>query len=199
MRLFAGERLAEAGEQQQFVQRHALWALALAEREGERGQLDREVANLRAAHNPLSPEQRLRFCVALLPLWLRRIDLEEAHRRFLQALDGAGAPTRERAAALLAVSAIDYRAGALACGEEHVREADAIAREPAATEPALAHAAALRRIRDRPRRSGSRRQALRAGPQARPARGPRGRGGAVGLLAGRGTPQRGTTSTEPKS
>ncbi len=131
VRLFAGERLLDAGERERFVRGHALWALALAEREGERGQLDREVANLRAAHNPLSAEQKLRFCVALLPLWLRRIDLEEAHRRFLEALAGAPEPTRERAEALLAVSAIDYRAGALTCGEEHVREAHAITEEPA--------------------------------------------------------------------
>ena len=63
--------------------------------------------------------------------------------------------------------------------------------ELGATEPAMAHAAALRRIRDRPRRGGARREALRAGPPARPARGPRGRGGGVGLLARRGPPQRG--------
>ncbi len=131
VRLFAGERLLEAGERERLVRRHSLWALALAEREAERGQLDREVANLRAAHGPLPAELKLRFCVALLPLWLRRIDLEEAHGRILEALEAVPGSTPERAEALLAVSAIDFRAGALGCGEEHVREAHAIAQEPA--------------------------------------------------------------------
>jgi len=133
VRMYAGERLAEAGERARFAERHALWALALAEREGDHAGLDREVANLRAAHHSLPPEQRLRYCVSLLALWLRRIDLEEAHKRFTEALEGVPEPVPERAEALLAVSAIDYRAGRLTCGEAHVRESQEIADGLAAT------------------------------------------------------------------
>ena len=91
------------------------------------------MANLRAAHHCLSPEQKLRYCVSLVGLWLRRIDLAEAHKRFTDALEGAPEPVPERAEALLAVSAIDYRAGTLSCGEAHVRESHAIAERLAAT------------------------------------------------------------------
>jgi predicted ATPase len=134
VRLYGSAHLAEAGEQERFAERHALWALALVEREGDRAPLDEEVANLRAAHDSLSPEQRLRYCSALLPLWLRRIDLEQAHRRCAEALELAPEPTRGRAETLLAVSAIDLRAGSLACGEQHVREGHMIARRLAATD-----------------------------------------------------------------
>ena len=143
------------------TERHARWALAMAEREGDSPQLDREAANLRAAHDALlraRPAEALRYCVALLPFWLRRIDLEEAHRRLT-----ASARRRSRAhrrcapTALLAASAIDYRAGTLACaegaraGEPRDRRR---ARRPAR---AMACAAAARRDRRRLRR---RRRAL---------------------------------------
>ncbi|HTQ69321.1 MAG TPA: BTAD domain-containing putative transcriptional regulator [Solirubrobacteraceae bacterium] len=134
VRLYAGERLAEAGERARFARCHARWALALVEQERGGVRLDRETANLRAAHHSLPPEERLRYCSALLPLWLRRIDLEGAHKRCTEALQAAPEATRERARTLLAIAAIDYRAGMLACGEAHVQEADEIARELAATE-----------------------------------------------------------------
>ena len=66
---------------------------------------------------------------ALSPFWLRRIDLEEGQRRFSDALAAAPERTALRAAALLAISAIDYRAGDLARAEAHARESHEIATE----------------------------------------------------------------------
>jgi predicted ATPase len=129
VRLYAAERLSEAGEAAQLSRAQALWALALAEREGESPSLDIEAANLRVAHGALEPDERLRYCIALLPFWMRRIDLEESHSRLEKALAAAPERTELRAGALLAASAIDYRAGTLACGAGHVEESLAIAEE----------------------------------------------------------------------
>ena len=129
VRLYAAERLAEAGEAATLARRQALWALAVAEREGEDPRLDAEAANLRAAHSSLEPAERLRYCIALLPFWMRRIDLEQSRRRFAAALDAAPERTELRAQALLAASAIDYRAGALARSAGRVEEAHEIAQE----------------------------------------------------------------------
>jgi predicted ATPase len=129
VRLYAGERLAEAVERGALVARHARWALALVERERDRPELDREAANLRAAHDGMPSAQELRYCVALLPFWLRRIDLEEAHGRFAHALASVPERTELRARALLAESAIDFRAGAVTCGAAHARESQQIATE----------------------------------------------------------------------
>src|SRR5207248_1495850 len=76
-----------------------------------------------------APEDALRLCVALLPFWLRRIDLREAERRFDEAL--AAAPERRalRAEALLAAAAIDFRSGALPRGVAHAEESRAVASE----------------------------------------------------------------------
>ena len=82
VRLYAVEQLEAAGERASLAERHARWALAMAEREGDSPGLDREAANLRAAHDALlarDPQEALRYCVALSPFWLRRIDLQEAH------------------------------------------------------------------------------------------------------------------------
>jgi tetratricopeptide (TPR) repeat protein len=57
------------------------------------------------------PEAALRLCVALWPFWLRRIDLDEALRRFDDALAAAPGRTRLRADALLASVALALRAG----------------------------------------------------------------------------------------
>src|SRR4051812_13466743 len=84
VRLYARERLDDAGEVAALADRHARWALALAERT-DSPRLDRESANLRVALDTLlaeEPDTALRFCVALTPFWLRRIELEEAKRRF---------------------------------------------------------------------------------------------------------------------
>ncbi len=129
VRMYAAERLRDAGEGAELARRHALWALALAEREGESPRLDADAANLRAAHDALDPEERLRYCIALLPFWMRRIDLDQSRRRFAAALDAAPAPTELRARALIAASAIGYRAGAVAQAANFVEEGLEIARE----------------------------------------------------------------------
>jgi tetratricopeptide (TPR) repeat protein len=69
----------------------------------------------------------MRFCVAVVPFWLRRIDLEEATRRFDQALSSAPAPTRLRARALMAAASIDFRSGTIAQGIARVEDGHAIA------------------------------------------------------------------------
>ena len=129
VRLYALEQLDAAAERPAVQAAHARWALALARREGDRPTLDREAANLRAAHGVLPPAEELHYVVALLPFWLRRIDLEEAHRRLSDALAAAPERTELRVETLMAASAIDYRAGTLACGEEHAQEAHAITAE----------------------------------------------------------------------
>jgi predicted ATPase len=130
VRAYARLRLDEADETRQLAERHARWALALAERERGSVRLDREAADLRGALDTLlecAPEDALRLCVALLPFWLRRIDLEEAHRRFDQALAASQGHCSLRARALLAAAAIDLRSGALAHGLAHTAESRAVA------------------------------------------------------------------------
>ncbi len=132
VRLYARERLAEAGETAALAERHARWALARAEEDRSSPRLDRDAANLRVALDTLlerSPADALRMCVALWPFWLRRIDLHEAQRRFGEALAGAPEPTTLRARALLAAAAIDYRSGALARGLPYAQESHALACE----------------------------------------------------------------------
>ena len=132
VRLYARERLDEAGETAALTDSHARWALALAQEEGASPRLDRDAANLRKALDTVlerAPAEALRFCVALLPFWLRRIDLREAERRFDGALAAAPERTALRAEALLAAAAIDFRSGALPRGVEHARESHAVASE----------------------------------------------------------------------
>jgi predicted ATPase/predicted negative regulator of RcsB-dependent stress response len=132
VRLYASEQLDAAGERAALAERHARWAVATAEREGGSPRLDREAANLRAAHAALlasDAQEALRYCLALSPFWLRRIELQEAHQRFSESLAAAPARTPLRAAALLAMSAIDYRAGDLACAASHAQESQEIAGE----------------------------------------------------------------------
>ncbi|MCU1348698.1 MAG: transcriptional activator domain protein, partial [Acidobacteria bacterium] len=132
VRLNSSERLEEAGETSALVERHARWALALAQASAGSPRLDREAANLRAALDTLlarAPADALAFCVALTPFWLRRIDLHEAERRFDEALAAAPKRTALRAQALLAAAAIDFRSGALPRGLPHAKESHAIASE----------------------------------------------------------------------
>ena len=132
VRLYARERLDEAGETAALAERHAAWALALAEQERDSPLLDREAANLRAALDTLlalEPRDALRFCVALWPFWLRRIDLDEAQRRFAEALAAAPERTALRAEALFAAAALDFRAGTLPRGMERAEESYAVASE----------------------------------------------------------------------
>jgi predicted ATPase len=132
VRLYARDRLGEAGETSEVASRHARWALALAEAERGGSRLDREAANLRAALGTLlerAPTDAMRMCVALTPFWLRRIDLEEAERRFRQVLAAAPDRTPLRAQALLAAAAIDFRSGALAGSRAYMEESCAVAAE----------------------------------------------------------------------
>ncbi len=130
VRLYARERLAEAGETREFADRHAAWALALAEAQRGAPRLDRDAANLRSALVTLfegAPTDAMRLCVALAPFWLRRIDLDEAESRFNQVLTAAPERTPLRAQALLAAAAIDFRSGALARGRARMEESYALA------------------------------------------------------------------------
>ncbi len=118
VRLYARERLDKAGETATLAERHARWALA-------RGRAGARLATAWTATPRTcaprldtllgrAPGDALRFCVALGPFWLRRIDLHEAQRRFDEALAAAPERTALRAEALLAAAAIDFRSGALA-------------------------------------------------------------------------------------
>jgi len=132
VRLYAAEQLEAADEARALTETHARWALAMVEREAASPRLDREAANLRSAHDALlanDPREALRYCLALSPFWLRRIELQEAHQRFTETLALAPERTALRAAALLAASAIDLRAGTLGCGTSHAQESYEIATE----------------------------------------------------------------------
>jgi predicted ATPase len=132
VRLYAGQRLDEAGETTARAWAHAAWALELAERERDDPRLDRDAANLQVALDTLlavDPPEALRLCVALWPFWLRRIDLEEGHRRLKEALAAVPERTELRAAALLAASALDLRAARLERAEAAIAECMAIAEE----------------------------------------------------------------------
>ncbi|MGZ4354172.1 MAG: ATP-binding protein [Gaiellaceae bacterium] len=132
VRLYARERLDEAGETTAITGRHAAWALALAEQERDSPLLDREAANLRAALDTLlarQPHDALGFCVALWPFWLRRIDLAEAQRRFAEALAAAPGRTALRAEALFAAAALDFRGGTLSRGMARAEESYTVASE----------------------------------------------------------------------
>ena len=132
VRLYARDRLAEAGETSDLATQHARWALALAEAERGGPRLDRDAANLRSALGTLidrAPSDAMRLCVTLTPFWLRRIDLEEAERRFGQVLAAAPDRTSLRAQALLAAAAIDFRSGAVGPSRVHIEESCAVASE----------------------------------------------------------------------
>ena len=132
VRMYARERLADAGESPEVARRHAYWALALAEVERGSPRLDCEGPNLRAALDTLldiAPEDSLRLCIALLPFWMRRIDLDEAKRRLDQALGAAPERIALRARAMLAASAIDLRSGVIGGGLARAEESYALACE----------------------------------------------------------------------
>jgi tetratricopeptide (TPR) repeat protein len=117
---------------QAVAERHARWALALAEQSRGSARLDREAPNLRTAFDTLlerSPADALRLCIALLPFWMRRIDLDEAQRRFERALSALPARSRLRIDGLLAAAAIHLRSGAIGAGLATAQEAQAIASE----------------------------------------------------------------------
>lgn len=132
VRLYARDRLDEAGESAAVSDRHARWALALARRERDSPRLDRDAANLRIALDVLlerDPRAALRLCIALGPFWLRRIDLREGKRRFADALAATPERTSLRAEGLLAAAALDFRSGTLASGIALAEESHAVASE----------------------------------------------------------------------
>jgi predicted ATPase len=132
VRLYARTRLQDAGELPALAERHARWALALAQRGADSRRLERERPNLRTAFDTLlarDPSDALRLCVALASFWLARIELEEGKRRFAEALAAAPERTLLRAEALLAAATMDFRSGTLAHGTPLAEESLAIARE----------------------------------------------------------------------
>ncbi len=132
VRMYARERLVESAEEPAVADRHAAWVLALAERERGSLRLDSEAPNLRAGLRTLlghRPEDALRLCVALLPFWLRRIELQEAKRQFAAALDAVPDRTTLRAEALLAAAAIDFRSGTVPHGIALAESSHAVAIE----------------------------------------------------------------------
>ncbi len=132
VRLYARERLDEAGETAALAKRQARWVFSLVERERDLPHLDREAGNLRAALDTLiasDPSQALALCVFLWPFWLRRIDLAEGTRRLEDALDAAPARTLLRGRALRALATLDMRGGSLVAGGERALESLEIAVE----------------------------------------------------------------------
>ncbi len=132
VRLYAARRLEDAHETRGLRDAHADWALALAEDERGSPRLDRDSANLRAALDTLldrRPGDALCMCTALLPFWMRRIDLVEAGWRFDRVLATATEPSIPRARALIDAASIDLRSGAIARGHAHAEESYAIATE----------------------------------------------------------------------
>jgi predicted ATPase len=132
VRHYARERLDEAGESSMLTERHARWALALAERERGSQRLDRDAANLRVALVAMqerTPDDALRFCVALWPFWMRRIDLDQAQKRFDAALAASPARTALRARALLRAAAVGFRSGELSRGRKLAEESHVVASE----------------------------------------------------------------------
>ncbi|HTP21851.1 MAG TPA: tetratricopeptide repeat protein [Solirubrobacteraceae bacterium] len=132
VRIYASHRLEEAGETAALIERHARWALALAEAERGSSRLDRDAANLRAGLKTLverEPTDGLRFCVALWPFWMRRIDLHEAQRRLEQSLAATSERTALRCEALLAAAAVALRSGELARALAHASDSYDVAAE----------------------------------------------------------------------
>ncbi len=129
---YARDRLRDAGEASVLAHRHARWALALAEEERGSRRLDRDAGNLRVALDTMldgEGHDALRFCVALWPFWMRRIDLHEAQRRFEAALAATPERTALRAKALLRAAAIDFRSGELDRGRCLAEESYSVASE----------------------------------------------------------------------
>jgi len=132
VRVYARDRLVAAHEDERLADVHAQWALSVARREQYAPSLDRESANLAAALRVLldrHPHGALEMCAALLPFWLRRIELEEARRRIAEALAACRELSPLRSEALLAAAAIEFRSGTLSRGETFVEESRALAAE----------------------------------------------------------------------
>ena len=132
VRMYARERLNDAGEASALADRQAGWALALAEEGLGSPRFDRDAANLRVGLDTLlesRPADALRLCVALWPHWMRRIDLREAQRRFDEALALAPQCTAVRARGLLRAAAVDFRSGEVSRGQRLAEESYSVASE----------------------------------------------------------------------
>jgi predicted ATPase len=132
VRLYARQRLADAGEASALADRQAGWAFARAEEERGSQRLDRDVSNLRVGLDTLfenRPGDALRMCVALWPYWMRRNDLREAHRRFGEALAATRDRTALRAKALLRAAAVDFRSGEVSRGQRLAEQSCSVAVE----------------------------------------------------------------------
>jgi predicted ATPase len=132
VRVYARERLEEANEAAEWDDRLARWALAIAERHRDEPQLDLEAANFRTVLQNLlerKPADALRLCAALLPFWMRRIDLHEARRNLAEALARVPERTTLRAEGLLAGAAVEFRSGSLSQAMTLAEESHAVACE----------------------------------------------------------------------
>jgi len=130
VRVYARDRLEEARESSALIERHAHWALALAESHRGSPRLDRDAANLRAGLKALAeraPTHWLRFSVALWPFWMRRIELHEAEQSLEQSLAATPERTPLRARGLLAAAAVAYRSGELATAVAYASDSYAVA------------------------------------------------------------------------
>ena len=187
VRLYARERLAEAGEAAALAERHARWALALGR--GERGSpaLDREAANLRAALDTLLDDRTgdaLRLCVALVAVLaaadrpargaapVRRGARGRVRRATRSAARRCSRPARSTSGAARSPAARSWR-------EEALRASRPSSATPHAR---VARAPAPRRVRGRLRRRRRRRSVARARARARAPRGPR-RPEAIGIYS----------------
>jgi predicted ATPase len=133
VRAYARDRLEEVGEGAELTERHADWALTLAESHRGSPRLDPDAANLRAGLKALAeraPTEGLRLSVALWPFWMRRIDLQEAERSLEQSLAATTSErTPLRARGLLSAAAIAYRSGELARAVAHASDSHEVAAE----------------------------------------------------------------------
>lgn len=133
IRAYSEARLVEAAERDAVARRHAGWLTALVERQDSHlSGLEPEQGNLRAALETLleqDPDEALRLCARVWPFWLRRIELSEARRWLVEALERSPAPSPARVRALLGAAAIDYRGADQGFGSALAEEALEIARQ----------------------------------------------------------------------
>jgi predicted ATPase/class 3 adenylate cyclase len=143
LRQYARERLDEAGEMEQFRERHANYFLRfveeLSQKKGKVGEnetlnaIERDHDDLRlaldffAAH-PLGGEAGMRLATSLAPFWDARGYYSEGGTRFATALQhpDAQVPTTERAVCLNAAGVLAFHQGDLAAAMERFNAALAI-------------------------------------------------------------------------
>jgi predicted ATPase/class 3 adenylate cyclase len=142
IREFAGERLAESGEEDSLRERHAAHFRELGEESaphtlghdrawGDR--LETELDNIRAALDHFEErgewQSALRLGAALVEFWGARAHIAEGLQRLETALAADEQPTAARAEALHAAADLAYGAGALELSRERAEAAIELARE----------------------------------------------------------------------